>query len=98
MKIYRQGDVLLVESKLPEGSKKVKRAGDVILAYGEVTGHAHRLAEGTVTEHQAAGRRFITTKGANLTHEEHSTITLPRGTYEVIQQVEYQKEFKPVVD
>lgn len=42
---YRQGDVLLIPvDDIPNGAKKVQRDnGRVILAYGEVTGHAHAI-------------------------------------------------------
>ena len=45
MKRYRQGDVLITETtEIPDGLKPVpKDHGCVILAYGEVTGHAHRV-------------------------------------------------------
>ena len=42
MKMYRQGDVLLVEVKaIPKHAKDVTPKDRVVLAYGEVTGHAH---------------------------------------------------------
>lgn len=47
MKLYRQGDVLIKKiSMLPEKSIKQKLEGDIILAHGEVTGHAHRIKDG----------------------------------------------------
>ena len=51
--IARQGDVLLFRvSELPKGAKDVTpKNGDVILAYGEVTGHAHRIKR---VEHPSA--------------------------------------------
>jgi hypothetical protein len=43
--IYRQGDVLLVRVvSLPKNVTEITPDGDIILAHGEVTGHAHRLA------------------------------------------------------
>lgn len=47
-RILRQGDVLLVAvgASLPPGCKRAKRdGGRVVLAYGEVTGHSHAIAE-----------------------------------------------------
>jgi hypothetical protein len=48
---YRQGDVFLERvASIPKGAKPVKRdAGRVVLAYGEVTGHAHAIADKHVT-------------------------------------------------
>lgn len=47
MKIIRQGDVCLVKvSKLPEGCTEVPHVnGAIVLAFGEVTGHAHKIAD-----------------------------------------------------
>lgn len=43
--VLRQGDVLLVKvAELPKRAKDVTPEGDIILAHGEVTGHAHRLS------------------------------------------------------
>ena len=98
--IYRQGDVLLVRvDEMPADAKLCKVKGDVILAYGEVTGHAHRLAPESVQPFAKGGvwspqaERFIrAAEGAVLRHEEHDAIPLPAGDYRVVQQVEYTPE------
>jgi hypothetical protein len=93
MEIYRQGDVLLRRVEPAENiGKEKRRDGDLILAYGEVTGHAHRIKDETVREFTSEDRRFLEVMGisADVTHEEHATVTLPQGVYEVIQQREYQ--------
>ncbi|OGT54434.1 MAG: hypothetical protein A3E01_02990 [Gammaproteobacteria bacterium RIFCSPHIGHO2_12_FULL_63_22] len=43
--MYRQGDVLIVPAKaIPKGVEPISRdKGRVVLAYGEVTGHAHAI-------------------------------------------------------
>ena len=84
--MYRHGDLLIVKSKVPTAAKPVK---DGILAYGEVTGHAHRVVGGAaVLEHE--GVRYINaTAGASVVHEEHRTIQLPPGDYQVIIQREW---------
>lgn len=43
--MYRQGDVLIVPvEEVPDGLKQVeKEKGRVVLAHGEVTGHAHAV-------------------------------------------------------
>jgi hypothetical protein len=92
--IYRQGDVLIRQVKeIPAGAKPVdwSSEGRVVLAYGEVTGHAHMLGLSFASMFATdAGQRFITVKeGAELKHEEHAAITPEPGIYEVIQQVEY---------
>jgi hypothetical protein len=95
----RQGDVLLVPGvALPAAAKPVARdAGRVVLAYGEVTGHAHAVLDRTATLYQDTDRRFLEIVAgldvAELTHEEHGTITLtPDTVYEVRRQREYWPE------
>lgn len=60
-KQYRHGDVYLREAVIPITAKKTKRDhGHVVLAYGEVTGHAHRIKERTVQMWSAGDQRYIT--------------------------------------
>lgn len=95
----RQGDVFVRRiAEVPKTAKKVKRNGRIVLAYGEVTGHAHAIAEDWVTELQdEANRRYIQVakKSATLVHEEHSTHVLEPGVYHVWQQVELSDEDEP---
>jgi len=76
---------------IPEGAQEAPRDdGDIVLAYGEVTGHAHRIKSKRVALWSAGDQRYITVaEPADLTHEEHGTITLAPGSYEVVQQREY---------
>ncbi|MFX1284652.1 MAG: hypothetical protein ACFFB5_13415 [Promethearchaeota archaeon] len=92
--IVRQGDLLLKKVKsLPKRAKSVK--SDVILE-GEATGHAHRIMDGEVFRFwsQTSGDQLFVkaSKGATLVHEEHATIDLEPGIYEVIRQREYDPE------
>ena len=90
----RQGDVLVVSATIPANAKPKERDnGRLILAYGEVTGHAHQIMdpEGAVLLSVAESATFLRlAKGAQLVHEEHATIDLPAGEYRVIQQREYR--------
>ena len=77
---YRQGDVLLraVEA-IPLGAKPVPKEGDrVVVALGELTGHAHAFAAAGVRmlHEKGSGRSFllIGEGGAPLCHEEHDPI------------------------
>lgn len=98
--MFRQGDVLLVSvDAIPVDAVSCEVKGDVILAYGEVTGHAHRLAPELVKPFAKGGvwsptaERYIKAmEGATLTHEEHGAIALPAGNYRVVQQREYHPE------
>jgi hypothetical protein len=93
---YRQGDVLIIATrKIPNGLTPVKRdKGRVVLAYGEITGHAHAIAsrDARLLEGEDLNVRFLEVLadgGVALRHEEHATITIPRGTYRVVRQREY---------
>lgn len=92
--MIRQGDVLVVRSKtitIPKEAKAVPPdQGRTILAYGEVTGHAHALP-GTKTKLFRADDNVLTAylhveQPAKLVHDEHRGITLQPGRYRVIQQ------------
>ncbi len=96
--IFRQGDVLIRKvDAIPEAAKQLERdeLGRVVLAYGEVTGHAHAFHSPKVVmfrDDGSGGRRFIDVQGLDaqmLQHEEHTAVTVPPGQYEVIQQREY---------
>lgn len=89
----RQGDIMIsAPCDLPAGVKLVKRdKGRIVLAYGEVTGHAHAIHDRRAKLWEAAdGRRYLqVAQPCDLQHEEHSTIHIMPGTYEVIRQCEY---------
>ena len=91
---YRQGDVLLVKvdmDALPKGAVAQNSKGRIVLAYGEVTGHAHAIDSTFASLYQWKGDRLIEVKpGARLVHEEHNAIDLEPGFYKVIQQREYE--------
>ncbi len=99
MKLYRQGDVLIRRvPTIPTGLQPVPLdQGRVILAYGEVTGHAHAVIGDDVGFFAAdladLEQRFLRIESeAQVVHEEHSTITLPPGNYRVVRQREYTPE------
>lgn len=88
---YRQGDVGLVPvASIPRNTVPVE--GPCILAYGEVTGHCHQIFDdvGCALVEGEAGVRYLSVERiAELKHQEHSTISLPAGVYEVRHQREY---------
>ena len=99
MKIYRQGDVMLIQvDEAERGAKIAREDGRVVLAHGELTGHAHAIASKDATLYEAAtalalGTRILTTRRAvKLVHEEHATIRVPVGTWLVRIQREYSPE------
>ena len=63
-----------------------------MLAYGEITGHSHRIAEPDAAELWEHGGQVylkIVADQATVMHEEHKPITLTRGLYRVWMQREY---------
>ncbi len=91
---YRHGDVFIERvDALPADAVKRARGEreDVILAEGEVTGHAHRVKTRTVALWDADGQRYLTVEagGASVTHEEHKQLDLPEGCYRILIQREY---------
>jgi hypothetical protein len=93
MKMYRQGDLLFKEVKcIPEGGK-VRKSGHIL--EGEVTGHVHRVAELEQAEVLEVGEGLfvsVSENGVSVIHEDHKTVELPPGNYEVVRQREYSPE------
>ena len=96
---YRQGDVLIERiASLPENRTKLAREnGRVVLAHGEVTGHAHAIAAPNADLYSSVDRgdvTFLEIREAmvELQHDEHATVTLPPGDYIVRRQREYSPE------
>ena len=97
--MFRQGDVLIVPvAKLPDGLQSIKREkGRVILAHGEVTGHAHAIKDkrAALFRDPKLAAIFMHVSGdapVALEHDEHDTIAVPPGAYQVIRQREYSPE------
>ena len=108
---YRQGDVLLVAiDTIPGGQPVARDRGHLVLAYGEVTGHAHVIdappetAVLTAAEH---GRFLRLLADANLVHgvlgttlvrlphDEHAPVAVPAGSYAVLGQEEWTDAMEP---
>ena len=105
MKQIRQGDVLLesVDIDMPDGLKPKK---EVILAEGELTGHAHRLKAAEVYEWEIDGQKYVRVinETGELSHEDHDPtpvkVVEPDTTYRVIPQREWdlENQWRKVVD
>lgn len=102
----RQGDILLEETnkKVPKG---VAAKTEVVLAEGEMTGHAHRLKAAEIFEWSENGQRYVHVAGhepGTLSHEEHDPmpdkVVEPGITYKVIPQNEWDLsgQWRKVVD
>lgn len=109
--LIRQGDVLVRPArKRARKGQVVEDRGRVILAYGEVTGHAHEVVAavndpsiGVVASQlfeEPDGRRFLfVDRPCMLMHQEHGPIALAPGCFEVIRQREYSPgEIRRVAD
>ncbi len=89
MKIYRQGDVVIRPTSIPKEAKETK---ETVLAYGEATGHAHRIKGDAMILRVSAMPAHAWIKsltGFEVEHEEHPSIHFPPGEYEFYQQREW---------
>ena len=85
MEQIRQGDVLFERCEaVPASATPVARKnGVLVVAEGEVTGHAHVIADLDAEMFvEKDGTLYLKApSGATQTHEEHATVTYPAGTY-----------------
>jgi hypothetical protein len=98
--MWRHGDILIATAdSLPPRARK---RHNLTLAYGEITGHSHRIKEtGAAELWESGGVLFlkVMNEAATLIHEEHLPITLPRGLYRVWRQREYTpQQIRQIVD
>lgn len=94
--MYRQGDLLFVQlnGRTPEVKEIIE---DGVVARGESTGHAHRIAPEDLAQGKAKvyfmenPRRIVIEvyQNVRVLHEEHKPIVLCKGRYEVRRQREY---------
>ncbi|MFE2108380.1 hypothetical protein ACFXAF_21295 [Kitasatospora sp. NPDC059463] len=98
--MFRQGDVLMVpvvEEAVPArvGSLAAQprdTRGRLVLALGEVTGHAHAVVGPGELRRESGelGTAWLhLPEGGRVVHEEHAAIPLPKGWYRVVRQREY---------
>lgn len=93
---HRQGDVGIFPTKIPTNAAPKKVEGRIVLAYGEVTGHAHAISEveaQDVEVYEKNGKTYLRVKEpVTVKHEEHTAQPLTPGDYEVRIQREYHPE------
>lgn len=108
-KDIRQGDVLVAPTTehLPKDAVEIPMDGErLVLAYGEVTGHAHAMYDirnnGTQKAKlfQSGKKRYLqVVETVSLRHEEHTKHEIPPGIYKLPVQFEYEpKELRRVID
>lgn len=83
----QQGDVIgrMIEA-LPKGAVRVRPvARGVVVAEGEVTGHAHVCDPAAAELWTLGERRFLVVNegGAQMQHEEHDTVVWAPGVHEL---------------
>lgn len=92
MKPIRQGDVILkpLPSTVPSLGHQLPH---LTLAEGEVTGHSHRISNGQAELFEKEGTLYlrVLSPQATLIHEEHNTLLIPQGIW----QVQIQREYEP---
>ncbi len=85
--MYQQGDVLIKKVSEIKG-KKLKH---LCLAEGELTGHSHTITKGEAELFEHKGTLFlrVNSDSAEVTHQEHKTIVLSKGFYQIDKVREY---------
>lgn len=93
----RQGDVFIFRApkKTTKDAPVDREENRVVLAHGEVTGHAHAIKDKeaalfTMKDAEFALDRLLRSeKKVCLKHEEHDPIQIPKGDFIVRRQREY---------
>ncbi len=93
--MWRQGDIFMaVVDRIPEQAERLTHG---VLAEGEITGHAHRIADPRLAElYEYGGQLYLRVIGdqAAIVHDEHHQIVLRQGCYRAWRQ----REFRPPVE
>jgi hypothetical protein len=95
---FRQGDVLITRcqnNETVEGLEEIKpdKLNRIVLAEGEVTGHAHALPAKHGRMFQGENNPLLqVTTPTSVVHEEHGSIPLEPGLYTVTRQREYSPQ------
>lgn len=91
--IIQQGDVIIeAVDGIPGDCKPGKlKEGQIILAEGETTGHAHRISEvaGVIFKEKDGMFYLENAHELAVSHEEHNTVLIPPGTWRVRKVQEY---------
>ncbi|MEM5810465.1 MAG: hypothetical protein QXP66_01020 [Candidatus Aenigmatarchaeota archaeon] len=82
---FHQGDIMLIQTKLPENVKKIRKN---VIAFGEATGHAH-IIKGADIYSDGTTEYAVILQESEMIHEEHPSIVIPAGIYEIRHQIEY---------
>jgi hypothetical protein len=97
---YRQGDIFFETVGKPN-VKVMKPYGNNVLAYGEVTGHSHKICDPPISECESyideKGDIYVMSPDSPLTvsHDEHDSITMPQGEWICVTR---QREYDPLAE
>lgn len=89
----RQGDIFFKEVAAPPAN--LKKFEGTILAYGEVTGHSHKLKEAPTESYVDTNGDIYIRGGVSVGHDEHSVINLPADTWVCVTR---QREYDPLAE
>jgi hypothetical protein len=99
LKYFQQGDVLAKPARIPAGAKLLPHR---VLREGEHTGHMHSAVAEDVQLFEKDGVMYARVPGGTeVTHQEHNTIFLPAGDYQIDAVQEYDhfaEEARDVMD
>jgi len=86
-----QGDVILIKvDTIPSGKVIARTKRGLVLAEGESTGHAHTISDEGAELYEKDGKMYLVAeKEVSLNHEEHNTVKIAPGRYEVKIAKEY---------
>ena len=107
IELYQQGDVLFFkqDSDLPKNAELVTGTGSpVVFAESEATGHTHATSSHGVTLYKVGedqDQYCIVEDTAEVTHQEHNTVILPKGVYrvDIVKEIDpFTKEIERVRD
>ena len=98
---YQHGDVLI---KSHEGKMEGKISSSNIIIASSVTGHKHQLVNGKFTLREKVKEHELylnVLSKTDIVHEEHETISIPKGKYKITFVQEYDhfaEEARQVID
>ena len=98
------GDVILTKTSLPKDFESMPKVEDDCLAYGEATGHAHKLFGENFDLRECPKtktRHLRVVSPVLLKHQEHDQVEIPPGEYTIGIQKEYdpfEKLTRRVID
>lgn len=109
IKFIRHGDVGLHPiSELPKDLKKIEHNGIFIVAFGEMTGHCHRLItkekENLEILQDKDGRYYIQIKGDGVEIEHWNTLTQSPAEHKPLPliapfyKVDYEEDYNPITE